>query len=186
MSLEALSIINERLEQTVKQEEDVDFRHSQSNQRTQLIGRVASIIMLVLTPPVFYLIWTLVGAMGVITERMGNMYGEIDAMQEDFSQVALHVSTIDTAVGRMRDHMSVMPPLEIKLRQMRGDIDLITGAMGDISPNVSGIGETVGGIDHNMIEMNQAFGLLNRDMFIMRRNVNQMSSPMRMMPFFGQ
>jgi hypothetical protein len=186
ISLEAFHIINGRLAQTVKDEEDVDYRHSQCNQRTQLIGRVSTILMLLLTPPVFYLIWTLVGAMGVITERMGNMYGEIHAMTEDFHEVSARVASIDSAVGQMRNHMGVMPPMDLKLRHMHEDIDLITGAMGDIAPDVGGIGQIIGGIDQHMGEMNQAFSVINRDMFFMRKNVNQMSSPMRMMPFFGQ
>jgi methyl-accepting chemotaxis protein len=184
--LEMLRIINQRLEEAVKQEEDIDYRHSQSNQRTQLIGRIALVGMLVLTPPIFYLIWTLVGAMGVITERMGAMYGQIDAMRQDFDQVATHVSQINTAVGEMNRSIAVMPPMNERLQRMRGDIDMLGGAMSEISPDISRIGETIVGIDRHMGEMHQAFGVLNRDMFIMRRNVNQMSSPMRMMPFFGQ
>lgn len=184
--LVALRIINRRMEDIVKQEEDVDYRHSRSNQRTQVIGRAAMIAMLFLTPPIFYLIWTLVGAMGVITDRMNLMHAEVDAMQQDFDRVAARVSNITTAVGQMRDSIQVIAPMDSRLQGMRTDIDAIAGAMGSISPDVGAIGQTIVGIDHDMAEMNQAFGFLNRDMFIMRRNVNQMSSPMRMMPFFGQ
>ncbi|MBK1649700.1 hypothetical protein [Rhabdochromatium marinum] len=186
VQLEAWQLINQRLEEAVKREEDLDYRHSQSNQRTQLIGRVALVVMLLLTPPIFYLIWSLVGSMGVITYRMESMYGEIDVMQRDFDQVAARITNIKTGVSQMNDHIAVMPPMATRLQGMRHDIGAIAGAMGRISPDVASVSQTIIGIDQHMGEMNQAFSVLNRDMFRMRHNVNQMSSPMRMMPFFGQ
>lgn len=184
--LEVFRIIDERLQDAVRREEDTDYRSAKANRRTQTIGRISVVTVLVLTPPVFYLIWTLVGAMGVITDRMGSMHEQVDLMEQDFDQVAARMARINSAVGNMSNNIAVIEPMEQRLLSMRDDVDLISTSMGGIAPNVHSIDQILGGMDQNLLRMNHVFGFLNRDVFRMRQNVNQMSSPMRMVPFFGQ
>lgn len=179
-------IIEQRLRETVQREEEIDYKSAKDNQRTHLIGRISLFGTLLLTPPVFYLIWTLVISMGVITDRMSVMKENIGQMRVNFDDVALHVASIEHSVANMRDNIQVIPPMEQRVRGMRQDYDVITSAMGSIAPNVSTIDKTLVVMDQDMARMNYVFGFLNRDVFMMRRNVNQMSSPMRMIPFFGQ
>ena len=180
------SIIEQRLQEAVAREEDVDYRSVRDSQRTQLLGRIALLCLLLLTPPVFYLIWTLVDAMGIITDRMEYMKVQVAEMRQDFDEVARRMARIDSAVSTMSTNIAVIPPMEKRLEGMREDFDVITVAMDGIAPNVTAIDQTLGVMDHDMAQMNYVFGFLNRDVFLMRRNVNQMSSPMRMIPFFGQ
>ncbi len=184
--LEVFRIIDERLQDAVRREEDTDYRSNRANQRTQLIGRLSLLTVLLLTPPVFYLIWTLVLAMGVITDRMGVMYGEVDGMRVDLGDVAARMVEINGSVARMSENIAVLPPMEERLGGMRADLGSMSGAMSTIAPNVHAIDQTLGGMQQNMGRMDAVMGFLNQDMFRMRHNVNQMSSPMRMMPFFGQ
>ncbi len=185
-SLLIFRIIKQRLEEAVARDEDIDFRGVRDSNRTQLIGRSAMLGVLLLTPPVFYLIWTLVGDMGVITERMEHMKVQVAGMRQDFDEVALHIASIDAAVSGMSRSIAVIPPMDRRLVDMRGNFSDMTAAMGGITPNVSTIDRILGVMDRDMAEMNHAFGFVNRDVFRMRHNVNQMSSPMRMIPFFGQ
>lgn len=184
--LEVFRIIDARLAEALRREEDVDYRSSKANQRTQLIGRVALVLVVLLTPPVFYLIWTLVGAMGVITDRMGAMHGDVGQMAQRFDEVAVRMRRINSSVSNMAQHVSVIPPMEERLLVMRDDIGLMSGSMAGIAPNVAAIDQVLGGMDQNLFRMDRAFEFLNRDVYRMRRDVNQMSSPMRMIPFFGQ
>lgn len=184
--LEVFRIIDERLQDAVRREEDTDYRSYRANQRTQLIGRISLFTILLLTPPVFYLIWTLVLAMGVITDRMEVMQGEVDGMAQDLTEVASRMVEINGSVARMTENIAVLPPMEQRLGGMRADLGSMAGGMSTIAPNVHAIDQTLGGMQQNMGRMDQVMGFLNQDMFRMRHNVNQMSSPMRMMPFFGQ
>ena len=183
-SLLVFRIIEERLRESVAREEEIDFRSVRDSRRTQLIGRISLLLVLLLTPPVFFLIWTLVGSMGIITDRMAHM--KVQVGRVDFDEVAQRMSKIDTAVSSMSRSIEVIPPMERRLDGMRGDLDVITGAMGGIAPNVTAVDNTLGVMDRDMAQMSYVFGFVNRDVFMMRRNVNQMSSPMRMMPFFGR
>jgi len=185
-SLMIFRIIEQRLGEAVTREEDIDFRGVRDSRRTFLIGRTALIITMLLAPPVFYLIWTLVGHMGVITDRMQHMRDQVTEMRQDFDEVALRMANIDGAVSKMSHSIAVIPPMEQRLAGMRADFDVMTEAMGGITPNVTNIDQILGVMDRDMAEMNNAFGFVNRDVFRMRHNVNQMSSPMRMFPFFGQ
>ncbi len=184
--LEVFRIIDERLQEAVQREEDTDYRSARANRRTQTIGRISLAAVGLLTLPVFYLIWTLVGAMGVITDRMGAMHEQVGRMEQNFDEVALRINRINTAVGNMTNNIAVIEPMEQRLLGMRDDVDLISSSMGSIAPNVHAIDGILGGMDQDLVQMNHVFGFLNRDVFRMRQNVNQMSSPMRMMPFFGQ
>ena len=47
------------------------------------------------------------------------------------------------------------------------------------------IDQTLAGMDFDMAQMNNVFGHLNLNVFSMGRDVNTMSTPMRMFPFFG-
>ena len=184
--LEVFRIIDERLQEAVQREEDTDYRSAKANRRTQTIGRISLAAVGLLTLPVFYLIWTLVVSMGVITDRMGAMHGQVGQMEQSFDEVAVRIQHINTAVGNMANNIAVIEPMEQRLLVMRDDIDSISASMGGIAPNVHAIDGILGGMDQNLVQMNHVFGFLNRDVFRMRQNVNQMSSPMRMMPFFGQ
>ncbi|WP_462319898.1 hypothetical protein [Halochromatium sp.] len=184
--LEVFRIIDERLQEAVQREEDTDYRSAKANRRTQTIGRLSLAAVGLLTLPVFYLIWTLVGAMGVITDRMGAMHEQVGLMEQDFDEVAVRISRINTAVGQMTNNIAVIQPMEQRLLGMRADVNAISTSMDGIAPNVHAIDGILAGMDQDLIQMNHVFGFLNRDVFRMRQNVNQMSSPMRMMPFFGQ
>jgi archaellum component FlaC len=144
------------------------------------------IAIALLTPPVFYLIWTLVMSMGVITERMQVMHAQVDQMEQRFDEVAVRMKRINGSVSNMSRNISVIPPLEQRMLGMREDMGVISGSMEGIAPNVHAIDQILGGMDHNLARIDYVFGFLNRDVFRMRNDVNQMSSPMRMVPFFGQ
>lgn len=179
-------IIEKRLRETVQHEEERDYQGTKDNRRTQLIGGGALLIVLLLTPPVFYLIWSLVLSMGIITDRMQAMRDDVSGMRANFDEVSVRVAQIDASVANMSGNISVLPAMQERVAGMRRDYDQITAAMGSISPNVGTIDGTLLSMDQNMARMNYVFGFINRDVFRMQRSVNQMSSPMRMMPFFGQ
>jgi hypothetical protein len=184
--LEVFRIIDERLQEAVRREEETDYRSSKANRVTQTIGRLSMIAIALLTPPVFYLIWTLVMSMGVITERMQVMHAQVDQMEQRFDEVAVRMKRINGSVSNMSRNISVIPPLEQRMLGMREDMGVISGSMEGIAPNVHAIDQILGGMDHNLARIDYVFGFLNRDVFRMRNDVNQMSSPMRMVPFFGQ
>ncbi|EXJ16015.1 hypothetical protein [Imhoffiella purpurea] len=186
LSLLVFRIMEERLQATVIREEETDYQGVRDSRRTQIIGRVALVLVATLTPPVFYLIWTLVGSMGVITDRMESMKTQVSSMRTDFDEVSARMASMEGSVSRMSENIAVIPPMEERVKGMRDDFGVMRGAMGGIRPNVTEIDRTLGVMEQDMAQMSHVFGFLNRDVFMMRHNVNRMSSPMRMFPFFGQ
>ena len=185
-SLLIFRIIQARLQASVAQEEEIDYCRVQASRRTFWISRISLAVVMVLSLPVFYLIWTLVDAMGTITVRMEQMKVQVATMRRDFDEVSQLIQTIEGAVANMRQNIAVIPPMEKRLFQMREDFDVMAVAMNrSITPHVVSIDQILAVMEANMAQMNQAFGFVNLDVFRMRKNVNTMSSPLRMMPFIG-
>ena len=185
-SLLIFRIIQERLQAAVARGEEIDYRRVQDSRRTFRIARISLAAVMVLSLPVFYLIWTLVGAMGTITERMEQMKVQVATMRRDFDEVSQLIQSIEGSVANMRQNIAVIPPMEKRLFQMREDFDVMAVSMNQgITPHVVSIDEILAVMEPNMAQMNQAFGLVNLDVFRMRKDVNTMSSPLRMMPFMG-
>jgi len=185
-ALVAFRIIRERLRGAIAGAEEIDYRGVRDSRRTFLIGRASLFMVMLLTLPVFFLIWSLVGSMGTITDRMGDMKQHVNEMRGNFDEVSNLVAAIDASVVTMSSSIEVIPSMERRLAGMRGDFDAMTSAMRGITPNVTHIDRTLGIMDQDMAQMNYAFGFVNRDVFLMGRNVNQMSSPLRMIPFLGR
>ncbi len=179
-------IIQDRLRASVAREEEIDYRRVQDIRRTFWVARTSLFIVMVLSLPVFYLIWTLVGAMGTITERMEQMQVQVSTMRRDFDEVSQLIRTIEGSVAQMRQHIAVIPPMERRLFRMREDFDVMAVAMNQgITPHVVTIDQILAAMEINMAQMNQAFGVVNLHVFRMQKEVNTMSSPLRMMPFIG-
>ena len=71
-----LKIFEERMTDSVKTEEEMDYKAQQAGQKTHKITQFA--MYSAFTPPViFYLIGTLVLDMGVITDRMSVMAEDV-------------------------------------------------------------------------------------------------------------
>jgi hypothetical protein len=181
----ALQILEERLEEAVRREEDVDFEGQRTARVTQMISQGALYVSFLLAPVVFYLIFSLILSMGVITDRMEVMKNQVVGMRGNFDQVTERMAAIDQSVGHMTGNVAEMPGMEQHMQQMRGDFAVMTRAMEGIAPDMQVIDQTLARMDVDVAQMNNVFGHLNLNVFSMGRDVNTMSSPMRMLPFFG-
>jgi hypothetical protein len=183
--IQALKILEGRMEEAVRREEDVDFEGQRAAKVTQVISQMAVYASFFLTPVIFYLIFSLILSMGVITDRMQVMADKVGGMRGNFDDVAQRMAAIDVSVTHMEGNVAHMPGMEKRMHQMRGDFDQMTETMNGIAPNMRDIDWTLGGMGRDMAQMNQVFGHLNLSVFSMGHDVNTMSGPMRMLPFFG-
>ena len=140
---------------------------------------------MLLTPVVFFLIGSLVLSMGVITDRMGVMAENVAGMRGNFDETTARMDDIDRSVAHMTHNVAFIPGMERDMLRMRHDFSDMTGTMNGLSPNMQQIDQTLAGMDFDMAQMNNVFGHLNLNVFSMGRDVNTMSTPMRMFPFFG-
>jgi hypothetical protein len=183
--LRALGILEARLVAAVGPEEDLDYHAQRTARATQLISYGALGIAMLLTPVIFYLIGSLVLSMGVITDRMGVMSENVAGMRGNFDETTARMGDIDRSVAHMTQNVAYIPGMERDMLRMRHDFSAMTETMSGLSPNMQQIDLTLAGMDYDMAQMNTVFGHLNLNVFSMGRDVNTMSGPMRMFPFFG-
>lgn len=181
-----LNVFKDRMTDSVKSEEDMDYKAQQAMHKTHKITHFSLYAAFILTPVIFYLIGTLVLDMSTITNRMEVMAADVAAMKSDFDQVSAVMTAIDTSVVNMSRNIAVIPDMDTQVAGMNQDFTLMVGAMGGITPDVNLIDRLLSGMDYDMAQMNNLFGHLNHNVFFMGRDVNTLSSPMRMMPFFGR
>jgi len=181
-----LKVFEERMTESVATEEEMDYRAQQSAQQTQKITKISLYVAFIFTPVIFYLIGTLVLAMGTITDRMKMMAEDVGSMKHDFDQVSALMKGMDASVVNMSNNIKVIPEMATQVAGMNGNFTEMVGAMQRITPEVGNIDHLLGGMDKNMDHMNGLFGHMNRNVLFMSRDVNTLSSPMRMIPFFGR
>jgi hypothetical protein len=183
--LRALGILEARLMAAVGPEEDLDYQGQRTARTTQVISQIAFGIAMLLTPVVFFLIGSLVLSMGVITDRMGVMAENVAGMRGNFDETTARMDDIDRSVAHMTHNVAFIPGMERDMLRMRHDFSAMTGTMNGLSPNMQQIDQALAGMDFDMAQMNNVFGHLNLNVFSMGRDVNTMSTPLRMFPFFG-
>ena len=181
----ALSVLEGRLAAAVRREEDLDYQGQRTARTTQIISHTALGLAMLLTPVVFYLIGSLVLSMGVITDRMGVMSENVAGMRGNFDETTARMGDIDTSVAHMAGNVAYIPGMERDMLRMRHNFADMTATMDVLAPNMQQIDQTLAGMDFDVAQMNNVFGHLNLNVFSMGRDVNTMSSPMRMFPFFG-
>jgi hypothetical protein len=181
-----LRVFEERTRQSVLEEEKIDFDAQRVWQRTNRITLTSVVSAIALTPFIFYLIGTLMSDMGTISEQMGIMRDDVAAIKTDFDEVAVLMSGMDNAVSNMTHSIEVVPLMSTEAAGMNNNFSLMVGAMNGITPNVSEIDRLLAVMDYDMAHMSNLFDHINRHVLFMGRDVNTMSGPMRMMPFFGR
>lgn len=162
----------------------MDYTARQAMKKTHKITLFGLYTAFILTPVMFFLIGTLLLDMGTITNRMAVMADDVAAMKRDFDQVSTVMTSIDKSVVNMSNNIAVIPVMDEQLVGINRNFTLMTGAMGEVTQDVTEIDRLLGRMDYDMAHMNNLFSYMNHNVLFMGRDVNTLSSPMRMMPFF--
>ena len=181
-----LKIFEERGLESVRREEEVDYKAQKEMEKTNGLMRFSIYIAFVLTPIVFYLIGTLILDMGVITDRVEEMAHDTTKMRGNFDQVTQLIGAMDNSVLQISRSIEVIPPMAKRVGGMDNDVHLMVGAMNGITQNIQQVDVLMSAMDYDMAQMNGAFGRLNLNVFRMGHDVHTLSNPMRMIPFFGR
>ena len=181
-----LKIFEERGLESVRREEEVDYKAQKEMEKTNGLMRFSIYIAFVLTPIVFYLIGTLILDMGVITDRVEEMAHDTTKMRGNFDQVTQLIGAMDNSVLQISHSIEVIPPMAERVGGMDNDVHLMVGAMNGITQNIQQVDVLMSAMDYDMAQMNGAFGRLNLNVFRMGHDVHTLSNPMRMIPFFSR
>lgn len=181
-----LRVFEERASESVRHEEEIDYKAQQEMEKTSRLIRVSAYIAFLLTPIVFYLIGTLIRDMGVITNRVSEMAHDVTSMRRDFDQVSMLVGSMDDSVVEISRNIEVITPMAGRVRGMHGDLHLMVGAMNGITRDVRQVDALMTAMDYDMAQMNGVFSHLNLNVLRMGRDVHTLSNPMRMIPFLGR
>lgn len=181
-----LRVFEERASESVRHEEEIDYKAQQEMEKTSRLMRVSIYIAFILTPIVFYLIGTLVLDMDDITDRVSEMAHDVTKMRRDFDQVSMLVGTMDDSVVKISRNIEVLTPMAGRVRGMHGDLHLMVDAMNGITQDVRQVDTLMTAMDYDMAQMNGVFGNLNLNVLRMGRDVHTLSNPMRMIPFIGR
>ncbi len=173
-----------------RQTHDVAGKFSQTSAASQritmttnLIIRVSFISAIILTPFLFFMIYTLTFDMSKIRNMMQGMDEHMYAMRENFDRVTLNVDQMQSDVGVMSQDVASLPAIDNSVSQMRQTLSEMTQTMQNMDGNMGNMTGSMETITQNVGSMNHVFSQMNQSVFFMQHNVDTLSRPARMMPF---
>lgn len=176
-----------------------DFRDSMEMQRdmsirigrrtTQII-RMGLLSVFILGAVMTYLITTLAGDFGRMTEHMVAISGYMSSMEKNFTNVSVRMEHMDLTLSGMQQSVQVMPQINNMLGvigkstyQMSGDMNLLVGDIDKMQTSVSSMSNNLETMDQKVGGMNAAVHDMTGSMRYMNREMHDMSRPMDFFPF---
>jgi len=176
-----------------------DFRESMEmsremsiriGKRTTQIIRMGMFSVLVLGAVMTYLITTMAGDFGRMTENMVAMSAYMKSMEKNFSNVSSRLDHMDLTLTGMHQSVHVLPQINNTLGlighstyQMSGDMNAMVGDIDKMQVNVSSMSDNLETMDQKVGGMNSAVHDMTGSMRYMNKEMHDMSRPMDFFPF---
>ncbi|MCA1791266.1 MAG: hypothetical protein LC667_15855 [Thioalkalivibrio sp.] len=141
--------------------------------RTAQIIRWSSAGMIILGIGLLALLLTLTKNLSVISERMEGMHGHTESMSRDFLSVSQKMNTI----------AADMKVISLNMNEIHAELSVVPKEMDRLNITVSQLNEDVLTISQEFQVMNGQLNGISQSMVRMTHDTDQMSRPMRMLPW---
>lgn len=175
-----------------------DFRESMEmtremsvriGKRTTQIIRMGMLSVFILGAVMTYLITTLAGDFGRMTENMVAMTGYMETMNGSFSDVSARLAHMDLTLTGMHQSVYVLPEINETMGllgrntyQMSSDMHTMVTEVSEMQTDVSSMSGNLDTMDENVGGMNAAVHDMTGSMRYMNREMRDMSRPMDFFP----
>lgn len=179
----AFATLDERMHQA-----SINFTHVSEasvriSEKTNMIIRASLLAAMLLTPFLFYMIFTLTFDMTEISSSMRDMDGHMAGMSGHFDVVASSTNAMRVEVIGMSESIAVLPQIDGAVFGMQKPLGNMTESMQQLRNSMQVMDDDMRLITHNVSGMNDAFYQMNRSVFLMQNDVRTLSRPAQMMPF---
>lgn len=175
------------MERQTRQVADKVINVSDASQRittqTNFIIRISILIAMLLTPFLFYMIYTLTFDMSKISLMMVQMDTNMQGMRENFEVVTDNVTAMEQHVSHMSQAVASLPHMDHTVVGMRDTLHQMTDKMQQMQGRMGNMDGSMQSITQNVSSMNNVFSHMNQAVLFMQHNVETLSRPARMMPF---
>lgn len=145
--------------------------------RTQFIINAVIMILLCIVAINFFMLHSFMGEMHKVVTNMVSMYARFGTMSQDMHQMTGAVSNMEQNIRGIPLISNSMTNMNNQVNGMKNNVNTMTNKIVGIDYNMTIIG---GGV----YDMANRFDHLSYTVNNMGYNVNQMSAPIRTMPFF--
>jgi methyl-accepting chemotaxis protein len=175
-----------------------DFRESMEmtremsiriGKRTTQIIRMGMLSVFILGAVMTYLITTLAGDFGRMTENMVAMTGYMESMNGSFTDVSGRLAHMDLTLTGMNQSVYVLPEINETMSllgrntyQMSSDMHIMAGDVSEMQTDVSSMSGNLDTMDKKVGGMNAAVHDMTGSMRYMNREMRDMSRPMDFFP----
>ena len=157
--------------------------------RTTQIIRMGMLSVFILGAVMTYLITTMAGDFGRMTENMVAMSGYMKSMEKNFSQVSGRLANMDITLTGMSQSVYVLPEINDTMHvlgrstyQMSSDMHTMVGDLGEMQTDVSSMSGNLDAMDKKVGGMNAAVYDMTGSMRHMNREMRDMSRPLDFFP----
>jgi methyl-accepting chemotaxis protein len=175
-----------------------DFRESMDmtremsiriGKRTTQIIRMGMLSVFILGAVMTYLITTMAGDFGRMTEHMVAMTGYMESMEKNFKEVSGRMAHMDLTLTGMSQSVYVLPEINETMSllgrntyQMSSDMHTMVGDVSEMQTDVSSMSGSLDTMDRKVGGMNAAVHDMTGSMRYMNREMRDMSRPMDFFP----
>lgn len=157
--------------------------------RTTQIIRMGMLSVFILGAVMTYLITTMAGDFGRMTENMVAMSGYMKSMEKNFAQVSGRLANMDLTLTGMSQSVYVLPEINETMHilgrstyQMSSDMHTMVGDVSEMQTDVSSMSGSLDTMDRKVGGMNAAVNDMTGSMRRMNGEMRQMSRPMDFFP----
>jgi prophage DNA circulation protein len=179
----AFATLDERMRQAAINFTHVSDASVRISEKTNMIIRSSLFAAMLLTPFLFYMIFTLTLDMTQISSVMRDMDAHMAGMSGHFDTVASSTNAMRGQVIGMSESIAVLPQIDGTVFGMQEPLGNMTDTMQQLRDSMQGMDDDMRFITHNVSGMNDAFSQMNRSVFSMQNDIGTLSRPAQMMPF---
>jgi hypothetical protein len=179
----AFVILDERMRQAAINCTHVSDASVRISEQTNMIIRASLFAAMLLTPFLFYMIFTLTLDMTKISSVMRDMDAHMAGMSGHFDAVASSTNAMRVEVIGMSESIAVLPQIDGTVFGMQEPLGNMTDTMQQLRDSMQVMDDDMRFITHNVSGMNDAFYQMNRSVFSMQNDIGTLSRPAQMMPF---
>ncbi|MDH5514447.1 MAG: hypothetical protein OEY45_04740 [Gammaproteobacteria bacterium] len=151
--------------------------------RTTQIIRFGMTGMAILGMALFYLIFILTKDFSQVTKHMDHMSDYMQQMQGDIGSISSDIGLMQKTMMNINDNTTILPAMNNAVANMDGSLVNLSGDVHSMVEQIHAMNGNVGNMAANIQLLNRQITDMNVTMGYMSSNVNQMSKPMKMLPF---
>ena len=158
--------------------EESDVIGSRIAVKTRFIMRVVFTTLALSSLYLVFMIFNMASNMSAMTTHLEDMYGNFGIMSQNMQEIT-------KSVAKMSDDISGMPLIAESMAHIDSDVRVMNSSVFEMNKSITAIDNDMVRINLNMYEMTGRLSNMNRTVYSISNDVNQMAAPVNSGPMSG-